>query len=352
MPLKLRRAPAKLAVLFTFLVVIFSMLWTSSLYTLSTRTMMKAHHDDLAAHPAMVEGTRAMSPQPNRSIPSLNVGSNMQKIENKQVQSPRNNVESLSSVQASFQERCRNRLRKLVEASPQGGWQLDDDCHTNITGKEDWDVKAYFAAGGNAHRYSSRRRFLAATKQKYFCIDIGGNIGVDSLQLYEDGYCKTLEIFEILPDLSTRLRRKFSKFDNVCVSEAGVGHDRQSAWLHKKGPNDEATFINQEASPLAQQVEIIGAAQYVELLVEEGHRDLYILMNCEGCEYSVINSLGAAGLLHFVKVLEVQPHKQDLTSYPLEEWKKQECWLTKYMSASHELKFGFFLVWNIWILRN
>lgn len=136
--------------------------------------------------------------------------------------------------------------------------------------------------------------------------------------------------------------------ENVCVTHAGLADGRRDVVLRKEGAHSEAGYVDDGGAAddgKSERVPVFSAADYVR---ELGERNVYMHINCEGCEYQVLLDLARAGLLPCLEGLEVQMHGQKAAHVEPEAWGPMYAEIEEALKKTHRRVLDYYLVWDIW----
>ena len=189
------------------------------------------------------------------------------------------------------------------------------------------ELQKFAAAGHNEFLYN----FVKLGTDSVF-LDIGGFHGIADEE-FERRYHPKLYIFEPGKD-SFRILQ--GKFPNAHLFNFGLGPREETTYLVSDG---ERSFVQSSETAGAEKIEI-KPFSFIENLVNLVD---VLFINCEGCEYPVLEALLDSTMIHKVKFLMIQFHKQHLSNAP--EWR---CYIKSRLRYTHTEVFSVTWVWEIW----
>lgn len=178
-----------------------------------------------------------------------------------------------------------------------------------------------------------------------FVIEAGGYIGND-VQVFNDRYKPgTYMVLEPVPKFFDMLVERFKDSPNVIVYNYGID-DSDGEFYVSDTSNDAATMFKNKNIAGGKVSKIMNVTKFMILNhVAVRTRDVDLLtMNCEGCEFSVLDLLLSTDYIRHFKNIQFQSHKLDGICYPV----KRFCWYQELLTKTHKLTFQFKYIWENW----
>lgn len=193
---------------------------------------------------------------------------------------------------------------------------------------------------GRSIRYTTHSHL----SQDSFVIEAGGHMGVDVQELNSRYHPGTYIVLEPVPKFYNALVDRFKTSTNVQVHRYGI--DASDGEFYVNDKHNDGASIFKKGQETGQVSRIMNATKFFEN-VSVRSRDVDLLtMNCEGCEYAVIDLLLSTNYIRHFKSIQFQPHKIDGICYPV----KRFCWYQELLTKTHKLTFQFKFVWENWIM--
>jgi FkbM family methyltransferase len=120
-------------------------------------------------------------------------------------------------------------------------------------------------------------------------LDIGGNVGRDTWAYIKAG-AREVHVFEVMPENLAILRKEFSNQPNVKIYPFGLGNSTRRAHVAKSERMNESASLYGTGETV--QVDVRNASEFV---AQSGFRGLTVNINCEGCEFEVLQSIAEYG---------------------------------------------------------
>ncbi|VDI41429.1 Hypothetical predicted protein [Mytilus galloprovincialis] len=194
-------------------------------------------------------------------------------------------------------------------------------------------------------------------------LDIGGNTGIDASHIISLFKPMRYIILEPLKRYYNHLVNTFSSEHMVEVYQFGVGKQNAKLDISIRGPNGEGSsvfmrgpngegssvFINQTSNKKTT-IQIFNITHiFIRLGFScENQLDL-MTINCEGCEFEVIEELQKTNILNYIKNIQFATHS---TLKYLKEPKYRYCRIQELLSRTHMLSYQYKFIWESWKRRD
>ncbi|XP_060080995.1 uncharacterized protein LOC132560340 [Ylistrum balloti] len=208
-------------------------------------------------------------------------------------------------------------------------------------------METYQAEHGRAIMEERKNRSIRYTSHSYLnrnsvIIEAGGHLGVDTDQFNNRYHPSLYIVLEPVPKFYNALLEKFKSSPNVNINNFGI--DVNDGVYYIKESRNDAVSIFEAGNQKGERIEIRNVKQFFEKLsVRSGEVDL-ITLNCEGCEYAVLDLLLSTDYIRHFRNIQFQPHRISGICYPV----KRFCWYQELLKKTHKLSFQFKFVWESW----
>jgi hypothetical protein len=216
------------------------------------------------------------------------------------------------------------------------------------------EVDSFFAADGEVLISSMHKHFASPKSSAHisggmYCvvITVMGDAN-QAKRLLDAGFCRKLEIIEASANSLGAYRAKFGSHPDVCYSDVVLGDVKADAYLH---PSGEETYVDLSDGKDVAKLQMAHAADYVSSLVEAGEKNVFLYVDCNGCEYRLFKALGEAGVLPCIHAAQVQFHRAESAHMEYDKWHQAYCDARAHMAQTMNQRFSFYLVWDIWVRR-
>lgn len=172
------------------------------------------------------------------------------------------------------------------------------------------------------------------------CVDIGGFEGGWSAEIAKRYGCRVL-CFEPILSFYDQCHNRLEKFSKVDVYHNGIGGTSGEATFMVSGDSTGQFNANPAATP--EKVSIIGIVEMLEIF--KLGKIQCAKLNCEGGEFSILETILKEGLAPRFEAILVQPHT--VVNDAQIRWKAIEDKLMK----THKLTFNERWVWQRWELK-
>lgn len=179
---------------------------------------------------------------------------------------------------------------------------------------------------------------------------IGGFEGADLRFFLTSLSTKEYHVFEPIKKYAQFLETNFAHYQNVNVYNFGLGmSDRESCFLQD---GDSSKFVHDTfvAVDGTKQVECSRMRNISSMIIEElrfSDRSFSVHMNCEGCEFEVLQSLIHTGLINRVRMLQFGSHRVQFVENPVNWY----CSIRILLLETHDILWGQPWAWERWLRK-
>jgi FkbM family methyltransferase len=230
-------------------------------------------------------------------------------------------------------------VAKLVETTVQQSIayqhskRLDQCLDESINSTLQSNLKKYTDDGHNELLFSS-----VQLSSKSLLFDVGEYKG-ETLDRFNQA-SPLMYLYEPVPKYAKELEKKFPY---AFVGNFGLGPKEKEAYIEVHDGWGEASHLVDHPNDATITVKI----RLIDSLIADmgpSFIDLFIV-NCEGCEYYVLQELIKTGVIKRIKVVMIQFHKNNPTSYI------ERCTLLSTLSYTHTATYSLPWIWDIWKLN-
>ncbi|XP_069137254.1 uncharacterized protein [Argopecten irradians] len=171
-------------------------------------------------------------------------------------------------------------------------------------------------------------------------IELGGYLGEDADNLISRYQPKRYIMVEPVYEFYIKLVNRFQHLSNVLIFNFGIGNKsaKTSVKLSMDGTSSFNT-INADVN-----IRLVGARPFF-LGIGLGFFDVDLLtMNCEGCEFAVLDFLLDSKLINNIRNVQFQPHKLDRVADSVYRY----CEYEERLKRTHQLVFRHPFWWESW----
>lgn len=190
---------------------------------------------------------------------------------------------------------------------------------------------------------------------------IGAHVGGDDgLELHRRHNLQ-MHLFEPSRSFFRSLLDSVGNVSGLHLHNYGLGSRTRTAQLQIKGTGSTTLPVGAvDRGGVMEEVLIRSAAEVARDIVPNGNMHLDLLhVNCEGCEYDVVEGLQDAGVLASVEQVQIATHLLEWPSSTFEDSIVQTmqlsirryCDMHRILALTHERSFGLPWVWERWTLR-
>ena len=178
-------------------------------------------------------------------------------------------------------------------------------------------------------------------------VDVGGYLGVDAakyIRLANPYYT----ILEPVAAYYEKLKEKFSNNSKVTIYNFGLGKVNKNIKIGVIKGAATSLFSKRRKSSKQQTLVIRDAVKFFTRLNVQRTRVDLLAINCEGCEYELLEVLIASSLVRYFKHVQFQFHL-DLPGIAHQECRY--CQIMGLLRRTHKPMFQFSYDWQAWELK-
>jgi FkbM family methyltransferase len=207
-------------------------------------------------------------------------------------------------------------------------------------------VDTCIKAGGNTVRFN-HHDYIPSNS---LVIDVGGNVGSDTAALVRLYPYARYIVLEPLEQYFKVLKKRFQYNNAITVLNIGLGRNTDIVNVIYRGHNAEATSMFKTAHQSEQQTAQLRIKNTLEFLVALGvgqfDADL-MTINCEGCEFEMLEDVTMSPLIGHVRNIQYQSHAELLPG-GIGHGFTRYCRLNQLLARTHVRTFEFPYVWVNW----
>jgi len=192
---------------------------------------------------------------------------------------------------------------------------------------------------GNEQRTEFHRSYL---KPGSVIIDIGGHTGEDTMRFIQYfGSEITILVYEPHPKYFTILTEKFKNYPQVKLFNYGLDGTARMATL---SDDTDGSSVFKEGTI---SIELREVNQVIsQYLKDSGRKEIDLLhINCEGCEFGLLEGIIDQRVTNLFKNIEMQFHYYDFKGM---DNIARMCRIQEQLSITHKSSFLFKYVWENW----
>ncbi|XP_060068563.1 uncharacterized protein LOC132548701 [Ylistrum balloti] len=180
-------------------------------------------------------------------------------------------------------------------------------------------------------------------------IEVGGNVGVDAAAIIQKYKPSAYILLEPVLPLFNKLKKTFNKTRNMYLYNFGLGKNLSYFHVYMEGHEGEATsqFTGSRAGDCL--IKVINATAFM-LKLGVGCFDVDLLtINCEGCEFDILESLISTSLIKSFKHVQFATHP---TLEHLYSPVTRYCEIIQVLSRTHVPSYRYGFTWESWTRRD
>jgi len=217
--------------------------------------------------------------------------------------------------------------------------------------KMDWDNFAGAQGRGGDIRYDHDATLKPDGPRRKVVIEVGGNVGLDAEQLIKR-YDPELFVFEPIPRLCEDLKKKLKQGTHVFCYGLGGEHSREEKFYLREDPADFQDDVGSfKGKDDESHVEVtVQIKDFFTAMRETGLKKDSVDMlniNCEGCEFELLEFLFAHGLIANYKEIQVAWHPIHTMATPMERF----CRLRTLLERTHTRVYSFWYNWETYVRK-
>ena len=213
-------------------------------------------------------------------------------------------------------------------------------CIRNLEKNHKEDKVRYFK--NQAKSEKMRHDHLSYLKPDSVVLEIGGNKGHDTNRLIEL-YDPVIITVEPVEEFAKRLEELFKDNKKVTVLNFGLGRVADEVFVKVTGSGGDATSM---FSNVPGNISLI-IANTTQFLLRIGIRKFdfdLLLINCEGCEYEVLEAIISSGLTRKFKNIQIAAHMLPRLRTPDSRY----CQIEVLLNRTHSPTYRFRFIWEHW----
>lgn len=193
-------------------------------------------------------------------------------------------------------------------------------------------------------QYVRHKHHTYLTNQS-FVLDVGGNVGEDAAAILNAYKPKNYVILEPLESHYQRLVKKFKDNKEVFVYKIGLAKENAEFMVKVTGNDGDATSVFQKGLKGNVPLKVMNATNFF-IKLGLGFYDIdLITVNCEGCEFDVLEAITSSSLVEHFKHIQFATH----ISLPrLKDPVPRYCKIQRLLSRTHTLTYQFKFTWETW----
>ncbi|XP_069109680.1 uncharacterized protein [Argopecten irradians] len=218
-------------------------------------------------------------------------------------------------------------------------------CVKNFQEEHKISKNAFWAGDTNLIRHKHHRYLTSRS----IVIEIGGNVGVDAAAIIQKYKPNAYVLMEPIRPLYEKLSRMFNKTKNVYLYNFGLGKNLSYSHVNMQGHEGEHTsqFTGSRSGDCL--IKVINATQFMlKLGVGCFNVDL-LTINCEGCEFDVLESLISTSLIKSFRHIQFATHPSlEHLNSPITRY----CEIIQILSRTHVPSYRYGFMWESWTRRD
>ncbi|OWF40878.1 uncharacterized protein LOC110463234 [Mizuhopecten yessoensis] len=199
-----------------------------------------------------------------------------------------------------------------------------------------------FWSGDNQYVRHHHHKYLT---NRSLMIDVGGNVGEDAEYFIQRYNPKSYVILEPLKLLYRNLVKKFENRRNIVTYNFGLAKKNDVFMVSIEGNDGDATSPFMATTDGTCSLKVVNTTVFLTTL-GVGCYDVDLLtINCEGCEYDVLESLLATSLINSFKHIQFATHTK-LAS--LVDPVNRYCRIQELLQRTHRISYSYKFNWETW----
>lgn len=208
---------------------------------------------------------------------------------------------------------------------------------------------------GKDEFWSGTQQQIRRTHHKYLVpgesimVEVGGNVGEDAqvfLDMYKPKYYVMLEPLKLL---YRRLQQRFKNYSNVYTYNVGLGAKYDRFMIKMEGNDGDATSPFFGSGQGTCSLKIVNATDFFTKLAVGNYQIDLMTINCEGCEYDLLETLLSTDLIYQFRHIQFGTHP---TLKNLRDPVRRYCKIQEWLRRSHKLTYQYKFQWETWKLKD
>lgn len=211
----------------------------------------------------------------------------------------------------------------------------------------------FWRAALELHSYSKALRSFAVYRNQHpdmlvdypvqntsIVIDLGGYEGQWADELLHQGEPKELHIYEPLPGLVKRLRKKYEDQKQIFIHQFGASDTNHKTDFFLAAMGSSAFQEGKGATQASKKIQV--QMRDIAEIIQEKKQIAILKINIEGGEYPVLERLIETGLINQIDCVYVQFHEWITKSY------SRRRKIHRALRQSHQCEWNYYFVWEKW----
>ena len=216
--------------------------------------------------------------------------------------------------------------------------QRQSICVQHLTGNRQEDRVRYLKDNAEPMRHSH----LSYLKPESVVIEVGGNRGHDTDRMVKS-YDPIIITLEPVEAMAIKLKELFKDNKKVTVLNFGLGKVTAEEFVDVSGQGGEATSLFKKNSGSTSLI-LVNTTQFL-LRTGVGKFDIDLfLINCEGCEFEVLEAIISSGLSNKFKNIQFQAHNLP----GIRDQDNRYCQIEVLLNRTHSPTYRYRYVWEHW----
>lgn len=203
--------------------------------------------------------------------------------------------------------------------------------------------------------WSDDNQYIRHTHHKYLTneslvIDVGGNVGEDAEYFLRNYRPKSYVILEPLKLLYRGLVSRFKNRPHVVMYNIGLSKKNEKFMLSIEGNAGDATSpFRAKASEGTCSLKVVNTTAFIGKLGVGCYDVDLVTINCEGCEYAVLESILGTSLVNNFKHIQFATHTKLAN---LVDPVTRYCEIQELLLRTHRLSYSYKFNWETWTRRD
>ncbi|XP_060081491.1 uncharacterized protein LOC132560819 [Ylistrum balloti] len=227
---------------------------------------------------------------------------------------------------------------------------FSDSLTANETARVDTCIATYEQGLLRGKELERSQRSLRWESHSYlnnrsFVIEAGGFKGLDAKKFNARYHPGTYVVLEPVKEFYDVLVKKFRTSPNMLIYNFGI--DATDGVFYVNGARSQGSsifFKNQNNSSNNKAAKIVNVKSFFEKMSVRSRDVDLITLNCEGCEYAVLDLLLSTDYIRHFRNIQFQSHRISRICFPI----KRFCWYQELLQRTHYLTFQFKFLWENW----
>ncbi|XP_061177719.1 uncharacterized protein LOC133186499 [Saccostrea echinata] len=200
----------------------------------------------------------------------------------------------------------------------------------------------------NTGNYNITSSFFSFLKRKsdVVIIEIGGYTGQTLQKLIPVTGAKHYVVIEPVPSFYKTLNKNIQTLNfNTSVKTYNFGLSGNRTELDVEVVGDGTKMLKKSILNTTEKVQLVGVLDFFIQLGVGCHRIDLLTVNCEGCEFDVLENLLSTNLIQKFDFIQFQPHH---SAPNIGNFLCRYCRLRQLLARTHEVVYKFPFLWEVW----